>query len=109
MPPTKFADVEHLRLQRLLTREGEQALCQRGRAFGAAHGIAGKPCQPCTIGVLCLCNTLQRLQVADDDGQEVVEVVGNPAGQMADAFHLLCVQEVLRRFLQGERRSAGAR
>jgi hypothetical protein len=83
----------------LLTREGEQALRQGRRAFGAAHRIAGKPCQPCRIGALLLCNTLQRLQVADDDGQQVVEVVGNTTGQMADAFHLLRVQELLLRFL----------
>ena len=33
--------------------------------------------------------TLQRLQIADDDGQQIVEVVRDPAGQLADRLHLL--------------------
>jgi len=33
--------------------------------------------------------TLQRVQIADNNLQQVVEVVRNAAGQLADAFHLL--------------------
>ncbi|EKD40685.1 MAG: hypothetical protein ACD_74C00247G0002 [uncultured bacterium] len=32
---------------------------------------------------------LQQLAVAEDDGEDVVEVVGNPSGQDADGFHFL--------------------
>ena len=39
---------------------------------------------------------LQRLEVADDDGQQVVEVVRDAAGQLADRLHLLRLGELLR-------------
>ena len=31
----------------------------------------------------------QQMGVAGDDGQQIVEVVGNPSGKPADGFHLL--------------------
>ena len=42
----------------------------------------------------------ERLQIADDDGQQVVEIVRHAAGQLADALHLLRLGELLLRALQ---------
>ena len=39
----------------------------------------------------------QQVQIADDDGQKVVEVVGDAAGQLADAFHLLGLRQLALR------------
>ena len=43
---------------------------------------------------------LHRLQIADDDGQQVVEVVRDAAGQLADRLHLLRLRKLLLRALQ---------
>ena len=79
-------DVGELDLMRLLAREREQSRDQRGgalsgllgRAHGALHArIAGrKPAQ-------------REVGVADDRGQQIVEVVRDAAGEPADRFHLL--------------------
>ena len=42
--------------------------------------------------------SVDRLQATEDDREQVVEVVGDAAGQLADRVHLLCLaQLVLRR------------
>ena len=40
-------------------------------------------------------SALDRVKVADDDGQQIVEVVGNAAGQLAHCFHFLRLGELL--------------
>ena len=40
---------------------------------------------------------LQRFEIADDDGQKIVEVVRDAAGELADAFHLLRLAQRARR------------
>ena len=42
--------------------------------------------------------TLQRLQIAGDHGQQIVEVVRDPAGELADRLHLLCLAELFLGF-----------
>ncbi len=37
----------------------------------------------------------QQVEIADDDEQQVVEVVRQSAGQLADGFHLLRLQQLL--------------
>ena len=42
----------------------------------------------------------QQLEVAEDDGQDVVEVVRDAAGELADGFHLLRPEQRFARLLQ---------
>ena len=42
--------------------------------------------------------TLQRFQIAGDHGQQIVEVVRDPAGELADRLHLLDLAELFLRF-----------
>jgi len=69
-------EIEPRRLQHLLAAEGEQLLGQRARALGRlldqlelapAHGVGADLRE-------------QQLRASGDDGQEVVEVVGDAAG-----------------------------
>ena len=71
--------------QRLLAREGEQAADQFGAAAGRRQGRFQVVVEALVGGQF----VLQRGQVAGDDGEQVVEVVGESAGELADGFHLL--------------------
>ena len=85
----ELADVDHLRLQRLLAREGEQALDQ---LHAAARRLQRRFDEFVEFGVIRTV-ILQRRQVADDDGEQVVEVVGQAAGQLANGLHFLGLDE----------------
>ena len=78
--------VEDLRLQHLLAAEGEQLRRQPARA------LAGLP-DLLEIGrhaPTSLAHLLEReLAVAEDDGEQVVEIVGDAAGELADRLHFL--------------------
>ena len=91
-------DLHRGRRERLPAREGEEPPDQLGtaprrlqrridelRARTAAHAL------------------LQRGQVADDDGEQVVEVMREPAGELAHGLHLLRLhQRGLARLLFGD-------
>ena len=80
-----LVQIDHARLQRLLSREGQQAAHEIGAAIGGLQGDLGG-----LAGArVCAGPFGQHVQIADDHGQEIVEVVGDAAGQLADAFHLL--------------------
>ena len=87
----ELVDVGRLRLQRLLAREGEQLPGELGRALDgpadllerAAHGRASASF------------LLQHFDVAEDDHEDVVEVVRDAAGELADRFHLLRLAQLL--------------
>ena len=49
---------------------------------------------------------LQQLDVAEDDREDVVEVVRDAAGQLADRFHLLRAEQRLARLLERSRAPA---
>jgi hypothetical protein len=38
---------------------------------------------------------LRRFEIADDDGEQIVEIVGNSAGELADGFHFLPLEQPL--------------
>ena len=78
-------DVEHLRLEDLLAAEGQELARQAGRALGRPPDLLHVVGQR----VALLQHAPDQVAVAHDDGQEVVEVVGDPAGQAADGLHLL--------------------
>ena len=81
--------IDRLGIERLLAGEGEQPLRQRFRAPCAAHGVLGRAPQPSAVGAVFAQVTLKRFEIADDDGEEIVEVVGDAAGELTDAFHFL--------------------
>jgi hypothetical protein len=106
----QLADIDLGRAELLAPREREQLAGQLGAAptgprGGGDHLLrAGVGCERGMV--------LQHLQVALDHGQQVVEVVRDAAGQLADAFHALrmvqrlfalralqaCRQQVRQRF-----------
>ena len=52
---------------------------------------------------------LHHVEAADDAGQQVVEVVRQAAGELADGLHLLRLEELLARLLQLAAAPPGAR
>ena len=78
--------VDRLRRQRLLARECEQALGQRGGAFGGLHGGVDETADAEFVGLHAPPHHVER---TDDHAQHVVEVMGDAAGQLADRVHLL--------------------
>ena len=92
---------EHLRLEHLAPAEGEQL---PGEPRGAL------PRLPDLLDVasdrVALPHLLQQeVAVAEDGGEQVVEVVGDPAGELADGLHLLGLAELL--LAPAERRFGG--
>ncbi len=92
-------DVGLARLQRLLAGEGEQMLGKIGAACG---GFVDHPGDGGELRLL-LDRVGQDLDRSGDDRQDVVEVMGDAAGELADRFHLFGLPDaVLRRDLVGE-------
>ena len=93
-----LAELQHLGLQRLPAREGEQLPHQAGGPVGAAldvHDVAiggiGRPVR-----------LQQQIGEADDGGQHVVEVVRDAAGELAHGLHLVALRKFqLQRLLLG--------
>ena len=83
-------DVDLARLQRLLAGEGEQMLGQLRAALGGIVDQLGDGGELGPVGD----RVGQDADRAGDDGQDVVEVVGDAAGQLADRVHLLRLAEL---------------
>ena len=88
--------VEHLRLQDLLAAEGQE-LAGEGR-----RAVRRRPDQVDVAAKRMLCRELRQGEVAPpkNDGEEVVEIVRDPTGQLADGLHLLGLNQVRLRLLQ---------
>ncbi len=83
-------EVEHLRPQRLLAREGQQLPDQRRRAVGVlldVHDVGEGRVRRAVVGE-------QQVRRHDDGGQHVVEVVRDAAGELADRLHLLALRHL---------------
>ena len=78
-------DVDLARLQRLFAGKGEQMLGQVGAAFGGLVDHLGDGYEFGAVGD----GLLQDPDGAGDHGQDVVEVVRDAAGELADRVHLL--------------------
>ncbi len=78
-------DLHRLRLQRLLAREGQQPLDQLDAALRRLHGRVEVIAHFAALAQLLA----QRLQIAGDHGEHIVEVVRQAAGELADGFHFL--------------------
>ena len=64
----------------------------------AARSVGGHGPFPALVQVRVLPQArLQEGQVAEDGGEDVVEVVGDTAGQLADGLHLLGLAELALR------------
>ena len=93
-----FAEIEHLRTQGLLARERQQLPHKRGRAIGVLldlHDVLkGR------IGRLV--RVQQEVGRHHDGGEDIVEIVGDAARQLADGLHfLLLLDAVFKRALRG--------
>ena len=98
-PVEQPVDVDRGRIERLLPGERQQPFGQGRGALGAVHRIADAlgEFQVRRIGP-GFEQALRRLQIADDDGEQVVEIMGDAAGQVADGIELLRLpQRFLRR------------
>ncbi len=85
------AQIDRHRAQILLPRKRQQALCQRCTALDALHRAVDQPAQPGIVG-----NALaQQIEIAHHRHQEIVEVMGDTAGELADRFHLLRLAQLL--------------
>ena len=87
---------ERLGIERLLAREGQQAAgsAPRRAARRAWHGSAERRSRS-TSGAGSPSLRSNGLKIADDDHQEIVEVVGDASGELADGFHLLRLPRAL--------------
>ena len=93
------ADRQRPRLQGLAPREGEQPLDQRLRACGGLHGAIDQLRRACVMRVA----VRQQVERAQDRGQQIVEIVGDAAGQLAERLHLL---RLAQRVFRGAQRFA---
>jgi len=74
-------------------RERQQPLRQRRAALGALHRAVDQPVQTRIVG-----NALaQQIEVAHHHHQQIVEIMRDAAGELADRLHLLCLAQLLLR------------
>ena len=86
----QIVDVDRCGLQRLAAGEGEQP-ARKSAPRNAASSAS--PASSSTVGVL-LHDTAQHVEIADDDCEQVVEVMRHAAGEVADRLHLLRLNEL---------------
>ena len=94
-PGHQPVQIDRLGIQCLTPRKGQQALGQGGRAVGCAHRriqIARHH-----DGLFARLPGFRQFQAAGDAGEQVVEIMREAAGQLADRFHLLGLQQRLLR------------
>ena len=89
-----LVQVQHLGLQRLLAAEREE-LPRESRCAVGGHTDLGEAAQQRVWLVQVLHG---QIGVVDDDGEHIVEVMGNPARQAADGVHPLRNPEALLGF-----------
>ena len=86
-----LADVDVARHQWLLAREREQASRQVRSAFGGGRDAFGDVVQFLVRHQLLG----EVLRIAEDDGQQIVEIMRDAAGELTHRFHLLGLGEFL--------------
>ena len=95
-PDQQAVHVDRLGIERLAPGEGKQPLGERGGALGAAHGAVDGAAQaflrpPGPV----LHVATGHLQIADDDREQIAEIVRDAAGELADRLHLLGLAQLL--------------
>src|SRR6185437_1569204 len=101
--PDHLVDVQRLELQRLLARISEKLLRQLLCAQHARRGGLDDPAYPGNRGAALL----QKLEIAADDRQHIVEIMCDPAGEPAQRLELLrlpqlgfCRSKIVRRAIE---------
>ena len=97
MPSIRVAQIDRYRAQILLAREGQQALGQRRAAFRALDRAVDQPLQARIVRQALA----QQIEIAHDSHQQIVEIVRDAAGELADGLHLLGLAQLLLRLLAG--------
>jgi hypothetical protein len=87
----QHVEIDGQRVQALAAREGQQLAGQGPALLGRQAHRLDLPGQL----VLLAGAPLDQLDIAQDHGQQVVEVVGDAAGQLADRLHLAGVAQLL--------------
>jgi len=90
-PAGDVAEIDDSRAQHLASAEGEELPGEPGRALGSL----GNFLDPGTGWIRDRELSKQQMGMADDRGEEIVEVVGDPAGKLADRLHLLRLAKLL--------------
>ena len=93
-PATKV-EVEKTGIERLAAREGKQPLGERRRALGAKDRVRDGALYPDGRSALGFAPALGDVEIAQNDHQQVVEVMRDAAGELADRLHALHLQHAL--------------
>src|SRR5579859_119215 len=89
-------EIEQLRLQYLLAAEDQQLAREPGSVPGGIFGL--HDILPQRLGIIS--ERCQReLRSTDNNGEQVIEVMGDTADQPADRLHLLRMAELLLQLL----------
>ena len=93
-----IVQINRLRMHHLLAAEREQLAGQVGGPFGGgadlietSGDLAGE-----SHGIHA-----PQVGVSTNDSQEIIKVMGNPAGELANGLQLLRLSEIFLRFSQG--------
>src|SRR5262249_39577981 len=97
----EWIGVEGLRIERLTTGKGQQAVGEGRRAVGAGESAVDESIE--FPGFAAADAPLQDAEGTGDALQEVVEVVGDAAGELTEGFHLLRLAQLILRRFQGFR------
>ena len=85
MSENDAVEIEDLWIEHLLTAECQQLARQRSRAFPGFQDFVHAAAE----SVLRVEAFLQKLRVADDHAEKIIEIVGDPAREPAHGFHFL--------------------
>ena len=97
MPSIKVFKSTGYRTQILLARKRQQPLGQRSAALGALQGAIDQTMQ---LGIVRHA-LAQQIEIAHHGHQQVVEVVRDAAGELADRLHLLRLPQLFLRLFAG--------
>ena len=89
-PGNQRVEIHHLGLQDLLAAEGEQLAGQRSRSLSGPANFLQVLMQRVVVCHLRQCEFSRSV----DDGEEIVEVVRDAAGELANRLHLLRLLEL---------------
>src|SRR5688572_11786395 len=86
-----MVQVERFRLQKLLAPIRQELPCQRGGSIGGFADFA------CVSGKRITRGKVGEYQftLANDRGQDAVELVSHSTRQLADCFHFLCLKQLI--------------
>ncbi len=96
--PQQRLRITQQRLDRNWTRPECSLMRKRQELVGQAHAAIDGALDRFDLDLepTIFCTSFDHLQIAGDDGQEIVEVMGDAGGELANRFHLLrLAQQVL--------------